>query len=406
LAVDANYDEGLIPSYDLPDPLVDSEGQPVQSVEMWRQQRRPHILQLFEEHVYGRIPGPASQTTAEILEEGAAFDGRAHRQQIRLHFHGNGEHTHADILLYAPTRATNPAPAFLGLSFFGNHAVTDDPAVLLSCAWMRPDANSGIVDHRASAASRGVNASRWSIERIIDSGYALVTAYCGDFDPDFDDGYANGVHPLFFHPGQIQPAANEWGTIGAWTWGLRRILDFLEICPQIDATRVAVMGHSRLGKTALWAGATDERFAMVISNDSGCGGAALSRRRFGETIARINRTFPHWFCNNFRVYDDAEQTCPVDQHQLIALMAPRPVYVASATEDRWADPKGEFLAALHAGPVYELLGKQALTIDRLPEGGKVCNDGDIAYHLRVGGHDVTDWDWQQWLYAADRHLQA
>jgi len=401
-----NVDESRVPPYVLPDPLVDEHGKRITTVDEWIKKRRPELFRIFETEVYGRAPRETPKLQFHVdSEDRDALGGKAIRKEVTITVATPRGQLPLHLLLYLP-KADRPVPVFLGLNFHGNQATHADPAIRLATCWVinRPD-SSGIVNNHATEASRGCEASRWQVEQIVGRGYGVATMCCGDIDPDFDDGFQNGVHSLFYRAGQTAPEADEWGSIAAWSWGLSRALDYLATDSAVDAKRVAVWGHSRMGKAALWAAACDKRFAMAISNESGCGGAALSKRIFGETVRRINTHFPHWFCRNFHKYNDREDQLPVDQHELIALMAPRPVHVASAQDDQWADPRGEFLSAKNAEPVYALFGKKGLGVADMPAVNlPVLGDG-LAYHIRDGGHDIKPYDWAQYLDFADAHLK-
>jgi len=388
-----NYDESRIPAYTLPSLLTCEDGTVVNDAETWKKKRRPEVLALFETHVYGKTPkkslGPAKYTVER--SEKVVFGGKAQkgiaRKLVTIRFPKAPKAPKLDVLMYLP-KSNQPSPAFVVPNFRGNHTVTDDPAIP--------------VNEATKKQPRGALANRWPVSMITSRGYAVATIWYGNIDPDFDDGFQNGIHPAFYDQGQTKPAPDEWGSIGAWAWGLSRVLDYLQTDADVNSDQVTVMGLSRLGKTSLWTGAQDERFAIVISNESGCGGAALSRRRFGETIGKINHGFPHWFCDNFNKYNEDEDACPVDQHMLIALMAPRPVYVASAQEDLWCDPKGEFVSAMNADPVYRIFGLKGMDEKEWPQVNTPIGDY-IGYHVRTGKHNVTDFDWKAYLDFTDRH---
>ncbi|MFC1614561.1 acetylxylan esterase [Gemmatimonadota bacterium] len=401
-----NYNESKVPTYSLPDPLVLTDGKPVTDAQTWWQRRRPEILSLFEQYIYGKTPDKKlEEMSFEISSINInALDGKAIRKEITVYFTEEKNDSKMEILLYVPANNNKPAPVFLGLNYIGNQCVLDDSGIALTKRWVHDRKSYGVINHKVTEASRGTHVQQWQVERIIDRGYAFATIYYGDLDPDFDDGFKNGVQPLFYKEEQTRPGPNEWGGIGAWAWGLSRAMDYLETDKDVESKRVALFGHSRLGKAALWAAAQDQRFALVVSNNSGCGGAALSRRQFGETVRTINNSFPHWFCGNFKNYNNRENELPVDQHQLITLIAPRPVYIASAEEDLWADPRGEFLSAKHASPVYRLLGTEGIARDEMP-GVEEPVKSIIGYHVRPGAHDVTVYDWQQYLDFADRYMK-
>ena len=373
------YREEKVPKYALPDPLLCEDGTRVTSAELWERKRRAETLELFRRHVYGRQPAKPAKVSFDLLETDArAMEGRATLKRVKItSADDRGKYLafEAAVLIPNDAAARGPVPGFV---LINNRPVASaDPS--------RRDKNGF-----------------WPAEEIVARGYAAAVFRTNDVDPDKKDeaSRAQGVRGVW-PAGGGKAGEDAWATIAAWAWGASRVLDYLQTLQEIDGSKVAVIGHSRGGKTALWAAAEDQRFAMAISNDSGCGGAALSRRRFGETVEAINRGFPYWFCDNFKKFNGREDDLPMDQHQLIALVAPRAVYVASADADFWADQRGEFLALAHASPVYALYGNPAVQPDEMPPLDTPLRRGRLAYHVRTGGHNLTPYDWQRFMDAAD-----
>jgi pimeloyl-ACP methyl ester carboxylesterase len=361
----------------LPDPLVSKSGAKIESADAWLNTRRPEILELFRKHIYGRAPvGRPDDLKFEVFDSAQdAMEGKATRKQVKITYRGPGGEGAIKLVLFIPNNAPKPVPC-----------------MLLICN--RPTTN---ID-----PTRAEKSPFWPAEEITARGYAAAAFFNGDIVPDKHDGFKSGVFAIF---DKSPRPPDAWGTIAAWAWGASRALDFLETDKAIDAKRVAVVGHSRGGKTALWAGAEDERFAMVVSNDSGSTGAAIARNKTGERVKDINKGFPHWFNENYKAYADRENDLPVDQHMLAALIAPRLLYIASASEDSWAYPKNEFLAAVHASPVYELLGVKGIGSTEFPAPENPIHEGRIGYHLRSGKHNLTEYDWQRYMDFADRHMK-
>jgi hypothetical protein len=397
-----NEDEAKVPSYVLPDVLKTTDGKAVESAAQWQSVRRPEVMRLLEEQMFGKAPALPKAVRSRIsLPPTDAVGGLATRWQVTLLLSDRDDGPAMDILIYLPKSATGPVPLFWGLNFQGNHTVEADPAIPLARSLQADTSPPTAKLPKADASTRGAQQARYPLEIPLKAGFGVATCCYHDIDPDYDDGFKNGIHALF------PEARNDasWGSLATWAWGMRVGLEYFITQKEIAGDQIICMGHSRLGKAALWAGATEERFALVISNDSGCGGAALSKRCFGETVGRINTSFPHWFCKNFHQYNGNEAKLPWDQHWLIATIAPRPVLIHSASEDSWADPKGEFLSGVHAGPVYALFGKNGLETSTMPGIGQAVGES-IGYFLREGSHDVTAADWQSYIAFARKHLPA
>lgn len=402
---DVNYDESKVPDYQLPELLISLRGKSIDDASAWEAVRRPELLKIFQEQMYGTTPGKQVNVEFKVAKDiSNVLDGLAELKEVDLIFSNDrGKHS-ARLLLFLPRNRKGPVPLFLGMNFYGNHTIHPSENISLHHSWVRDNPLFLISDNKVDDQSRGVRSSRWPVEYILSHGYGLGVIYYGDIDPDYDDGFQNGLHPLFYKNGQTKPSVKEWGSIGIWAWSLSKALDYLETDGDVNGEKVIVFGHSRLGKTSLWAGAQDQRFAGIISNDSGCGGAALSKRKLGETVAVINNSFPHWFNDHFTRFDNHEENMPFDQHMLISLMAPRPVYIASAKEDEWADPHGEYLSGYYAGPAYKLYNKETPASKESPGVNQPRMTESVSYHIRSGRHDVTRYDWAQYIRWADAYV--
>lgn len=395
-----NYDESKVPAFEVPDVLKCEDGSYVKNVKQWERKRRPELLKLFSEQEYGKTPCHTGiKVKYEIVASNPeAMNGLATQKQVLFKFKGKNGKTHqALLLLYIPNAAKGRVPVIVSYNFHGNQTTTLEEDVL-------PSLSKELIKDLGSASwVRGEQKSRWSYELALQRGYAVATMNYHDICPDSPSLLALGLSPLFPEYEENSREEDGWGTIGVWAWGYSRIADYLEKEKQIDKNRMVVLGHSRLGKTSLWAGVQDKRFKVVISNDSGCGGAAMAKRVVGENVARITASFPHWFCPAFNKYSENEAALPFDQHELLALVAPRYVYVASAEDDSWADPKGEYLSAYYAGQVYQLYGMQGLPSAEQPPIHQPQHF-DVGYHIRAGKHDVTEYDWKCYLDFCDKVL--
>ncbi|MES1195211.1 MAG: acetylxylan esterase, partial [Opitutus sp.] len=365
------------------DVLTLRNGQPVRDADTWFKQRRPELLKLYESEIYGRVPATAPKVRFEVVEQVPALEGGAVRKRITGHFGDQPDGPAVNIMLYLPAKTAGPFPVVLHISFGG------DPVLPLP---------PGTPPRRFSDMG--------PVAEVLAHGYAYAVVRYSEIQADNKDGYSGGVIGLALAPGQAKPAPDEWGTIAAWAWGLSRIMDYFETDAAVDARRVALVGHSRLGKTVLWSGATDPRYALIYSSQSGEMGAALSRRDFGESVDDMAANYGYQFAGNLQKYVAHWNDMPHEGHLLISLSAPRPVFISGGSGDQWSDPHGMFLAAVAAGPVWRLLGKADLGTTEMPALDVPVTAGTLAYLDHNGPHVISPLDWQTFLDFADRYLQA
>jgi hypothetical protein len=393
----------LVPRQSLPDPLVMLSGTPVHTQKEWENQRRPELARLFQYYMYGEIPPAPKQFNSRVLAEYRDFlGGRATLKLVRLECGLESNAPQIDLMVVLPNHVVK-APVFLAMNFCGNHAVTPDPRVPLARGWVYSDC-AGSKDHRATEACRGTQAGDWPLDLLVERGFGFAGFYSGDIDSDRSD-VSDGIYAWLARNDATQNNPTNRGSIAAWAWGFQRGVDYLVTDSGVDVARIAAVGHSRNGKTALLAGALDPRIALIIANQSGCGGAAPSRGKVGESVKAINDRFPHWFNGEFKEFNDATEKIPFDQHCLIALCAPRPVLLATAAEDTWANPAGQFEMLVAADPVYRLYGVKGVGTRQMPSIGQLTGDR-LAYHIRDGKHAMSAPDWRVFVDFAARQWGA
>lgn len=352
----------------LPELLISSSGKKITNSEMWINSRRQEILHLFEDNVYGQVPKDFDSIRFILKkEDNMAMNGKAKLKEVAINVYRKNQSVSVNLVLFVPTASKKPSPVLLLICHRGSNNF--DP-------------------------TRTEKSEFWPAEEVIDRGYAIAAFHVSDVAADNKTTFNQGV--LRLYPEQMK-MANGMKALGAWAWGAMRVMDYFEKDKDIDSKKVAVLGHSRGGKASLWAGAQDQRFAVVISNCSGEGGAALSRRSVGEKIVDLNTNFPHWFCDNYKKFSSNVADLPVDHHMLIALMAPRAVYVASASEDKWADPVGEFLSLKYAEPVFKLFSLDPLPAKEQPTVNVQVKSLKMGYHVEKGGHGLGLFDYERYM---------
>jgi hypothetical protein len=394
-----NYQEDQVGVYTLPDVLRCADGKQVINAETWVKKRRPELIRLFEEIQFGKMPPAPSSLGFEVFDKGTlAFNGKATRKQVTVYLSKAASEHKMNLLIYLPTQVRKPVPLLLNISFSAYNQITDDPGVRVGDIWR---------DGKKLKADQPGRFGKMNIEQFMDAGIGFATVYYGDIEPDFIDGIKYGIRGQYLKPGQTKPAADQWGAISAWAWGLSRAIDYFAKDKQIDKRRIALQGSSRLGKTVLWAGAYDTRFKLVIASISGEGGAAISRRNFGETIKHITdpTRYYYQFAPNYHGYADQVNQLPIDAHMLVALMAPRALLLQTGSTDSWSDPKGEFLAAVAAEPVYKLFGEKGPGTTVMPTAGDTSLLlNRLGYFMHDGGHTVLAEDWTHFIAYMKKHL--